>query len=279
MHDAVVEVLGLTKFYRKQAVVSDVTFRIERGEVVGLLGANGAGKSTTLRSIVGLVKPSSGQVRLFGKLLEPSLLRSVGAMIERADLYPYLTGEEHVALVSQLRGLKPTTAAIEQLLERVGLATVGRRHIRTYSYGMKQRLGLALTLVGDPELVILDEPLNGLDPEGIVDTRRLITELQREGRTVIVSSHLLAEVEQVATRLLVLHNGKLIVDGKIEQVLAAYGTTTIIEAAQPAVELCALIEPLCSVTPVRSNAIRVASADVPLVVMRLANAGVRVTAV
>ncbi|MCS6999612.1 MAG: ATP-binding cassette domain-containing protein [Bacteroidota bacterium] len=279
MQDVVVEVCGLTKFYRNQAVVSDVTFRIGRGEIVGLLGANGAGKSTTLRAMVGLVKPSRGQVRLFGKLLEPSLLRFVGALIERADLYPYLTAAEHIGLVSQLKGLKPTKAAMEQLLERVGLASVAHQHVRTYSYGMKQRLGLALTLVGEPELIILDEPLNGLDPEGIADTRRLITELQQEGRTVIVSSHLLAEVEQVATHLLVLHKGKLIAEGKIEQVLASYGTTTIIEAEHSAAELCALLEPVCSAVQVRSNAIRVASADVPLVVMRLANAGVRVTAV
>lgn len=175
----------------------------------GLLGANGAGKSTLLRILTGLVRPTAGQVRLLGEPLTPASLARVGALVEAPSFYPYLTGRETLDLVARYhRGRTLDPAA---LLDRVGLTEASDRRVDRYSLGMKQRLGIACALVGDPEIVILDEPANGMDPPGIRDIRRLLRELAGDdGRTVVFSSHILEEVERTCDRVAVLDHGRLL---------------------------------------------------------------------
>jgi ABC-2 type transport system ATP-binding protein len=200
----------------KQAVtaLADVSFEVKAGTIFGLLGPNGAGKSTLLRILTTLVHPTSGCVRLFGAPLGPRPLRRVGAFIEAPAFYPYLTATETLemlALASTAKGM--STAA---LLEKVGLVEAARRKVATFSLGMKQRLAIAAALVGDPELVILDEPTNGMDPAGIQDIRGLIRDLSaREGRTVMLSSHLLDEVQRVCDHVVILDRGSVAAQGRM----------------------------------------------------------------
>lgn len=275
----VVEVIGLTKRYGQRTAVRNVTFSIEQGDIVGLLGANGAGKSTTLRAIVGLIRPTQGQVRLFGEAFHYSLLRRVGVLIDRADLWPFMTGSEVITHVLRLKGIQPDANIVTALLERVGIASAANQRVRTYSYGMRRRLALAAALAGDPELVILDEPVNGLDPQGIADVRALIIRLHREGKTVLISSHLLAEIEQIATRLLVLHEGMLIADGAIVDLLAQATDTAVIEAIDSAEHMLEVLGRSFSATKVRPNAVRIAVGDVDRAAACLVAAGIRLQAI
>jgi ABC-2 type transport system ATP-binding protein len=193
------------------------------GDVYGFLGQNGAGKSTTIRMLLSLVRPSSGEIQLFGLNLKrhrKEILKQVGAVIESPDLYTFLSGYENLEIFAGLSGRRIGRSDIMDKLELVGLADRCRDKVKTYSQGMKQRLGIATALIHDPSLVILDEPTNGLDPQGIADIRKLIRSLSSErGKTIIVSSHLLAEVEQVATRLLIIDRGVKIAEGPIRELL------------------------------------------------------------
>lgn len=275
----IVEVFGLTKLYGKRTAVMNVTFSIEQGDIVGLLGANGAGKSTTLRAIVGLIHPTHGQVKLFGEPFHYSMLRRIGVLIDRADLWHFMTGSETIAHILRLKGIRPTTRDVVALLERVGIAAAHDQQVRTYSYGMKRRLALGVALAGNPDLVILDEPVNGLDPQGIAEVRELIGTLQGEGKTVLVSSHLLAEIEQVATRLLVLHEGKLIADGAIMDLLTQATQTAVIDTSESAERILEILGPSYSATKVRSNAVRIAVGDVDRAAACLVAAGIQVQAI
>lgn len=277
--DTIVELSGVSKQYRQRRALDRITIAIGRGEVVGLLGSNGAGKSTLLRIITGLVQPTCGEVRLFGRPLSTSARRRIGALIERADTYPYLTGAENLEIVFRIRGVNPTRSLIETLLERVGLAAAMDQVVRTYSYGMRQRLGLAIALAGDPELVVLDEPVNGLDPRGIADVRALIASLRHAGKTVIVSSHLLSEVELVATRLVVLRDGRIIANGALDELLACTVSHATIETQQPAEEVMGLLQSRWKVEKIRAHAVRIAADDVHNAVVHLINAGVHIRAV
>lgn len=187
--------------------MAGIDLTIPAGKVFGLLGANGAGKSTMLRILTGLIHPTSGDVRLLGETLSPAALSRVGALVEAPSFYPYMTGRETLDLLARYHRapLDPTA-----LLDRVGIADAADRRVDRYSLGMKQRLGIACALIGDPEIVILDEPTNGMDPPGIRDVRTLLRELaEKDGRSVIFSSHLLAEVEQACDRIAVLDHGRL----------------------------------------------------------------------
>lgn len=187
--------------------MAGIDLSIPAGKVFGLLGANGAGKSTLLRILTGLVHASSGEVRLLGEPLSPATLGRVGALVEAPSFYPYMTGRETLDLLARYHRAPLDPAA---LLERVGIADAADRRVDRYSLGMKQRLGIACALIGDPEIVILDEPTNGMDPPGIRDVRTLLRELaEKDGRSVIFSSHLLAEVEQACDRIAVLDRGRL----------------------------------------------------------------------
>ncbi|ULQ56372.1 ABC transporter ATP-binding protein [Flavihumibacter rivuli] len=215
----IVEVNNLVKRFDELVAVDDLSFTVHKADVYGFLGQNGAGKSTTIRMLLSLIAPSSGSIRVFGMDLQThrkEILRQVGAVIERPDLYKYLTGLENLSIFARMSGQRPDRKKLMDQLEMVGLAERAHSKVRTYSQGMKQRLGIAVALVHDPGLVILDEPTNGLDPQGIADMRNLILRLSRDfGKTVIVSSHLLSEIEQIATRMIIIDKGRKMVEGAV----------------------------------------------------------------
>ena len=221
--ESVIEVANLAKQFKDVRAVDELSFTVNKGEIYGFLGQNGAGKSTTIRMLLSLVRPTSGSIRLFGKDLSSgrqSILKMTGGVIEKPDLYNYLTAKENLHLFARLSGIRLSDKEIQNRLERVGLAERAHNKVKTFSQGMKQRLGIAVALVHEPALVILDEPANGLDPQGIADIRRLILHLGKDlNKTILVSSHLLAEVEQIADRLLIIDKGKKIVEGKINELL------------------------------------------------------------
>jgi ABC-type multidrug transport system ATPase subunit len=214
-----INVQNLSKHYKDIKAVDDISFSVSTGEVYGFLGQNGAGKSTTIRMLLSLVQPTNGKIEVFGLNLfshRKEILSQIGAVIERPDLYTYLTGYENISLFARLSGKDVSKATIIEKLEMVGLRERMHSKVKTYSQGMKQRLGLAVALVHDPKLVILDEPTNGLDPQGIADVRNLILHLSRdEGKTIFVSSHLLNEMEMIADRMLIIDRGRSVKEGAI----------------------------------------------------------------
>ncbi len=215
----VIETEALTKIYGRKIAVDNLSMAVPRGHAFGLLGPNGSGKTTTMGMLLGLVRPTSGRFSLFGSpdRLEESL-RRVGAIIEYPSFYPYLTGRENLRYFQGIfdRGAPED---IDGLLERVGLSESGDYRFSTYSLGMKQRLGLAFALLGDPEVLVLDEPTNGMDPAGMAQVRYLIRELCADGRTVLLASHLLSEVEQMCDSVVIMSNGMLIAQGTVPDIL------------------------------------------------------------
>jgi ABC-type multidrug transport system ATPase subunit len=220
---AILEVDGLTKQFKEVKAVDGLSFSVQKGEVYGFLGQNGAGKSTTIRMLLTLVRPTSGSIHILGKDIARfrlEVLRNIGAIIEKPDLYKYLTAYENLKIMARLSGTAPKRADLMRQLEMVGLTERANSKVRTFSQGMKQRLGIACALIHDPQLIILDEPTNGLDPQGIADMRNLILHLSRnEGRTVVVSSHLLAEIELIADSMLIIDRGKKVAEGKVAGLL------------------------------------------------------------
>jgi ABC-type multidrug transport system ATPase subunit len=219
---AILKVENISKHFGNLKAVDELSFEVAAGEVFGFLGQNGSGKSTTIRMLLSLIHPTSGTIELFGKSLQKErnqILEQVGAIIERPDLYPYLSAYEHLQLFAKVRKQRINANAIEDTLHKVGLLNRAKDKVQTFSLGMKQRLGIAIALVHNPQLIILDEPTNGLDPQGIADIRKLIQDLAKEGKTILVSSHLLAEIEQVATQILIIHKGKKVVAGSTQALL------------------------------------------------------------
>lgn len=220
---SVIKVQNISKHFGSLKAVDDLSFEVQAGQVFGFLGQNGSGKSTTIRMLLSLIHPTSGQIEIFGKRIEKdreAILEQVGAIIERPDLYPYLSAREHLELFEKVRKKKIGEADINATLEKVGLAHRAKDKVQTFSLGMKQRLGIGIALVHNPSLIILDEPTNGLDPQGIADIRQLIQYLAKEeGKTVLVSSHLLSEIEQVANQILIIHQGKKMVEGVTKELL------------------------------------------------------------
>ena len=220
---SVIKVQNISKHFGSLKAVDDLSFEVQAGQVFGFLGQNGSGKSTTIRMLLSLIHPTSGQIEIFGKRIEKdreAILEQVGAIIERPDLYPYLSAREHLELFAKVRKQKIGEADINTTLEKVGLAHRAKDKVQTFSLGMKQRLGIGIALVHNPSLIILDEPTNGLDPQGIADIRQLIQYLAKEeGKTVLVSSHLLSEIEQVANQILIIHQGKKMVEGVTKELL------------------------------------------------------------
>ncbi|WP_240044629.1 ABC transporter ATP-binding protein [Nocardioides albidus] len=197
---------SLTKVYGDRVAVDKVTMTVRRGEVYGFLGPNGAGKTTTLRMLLGLIRPTSGSARAS---------TSVGALIEGPGFFPYLSGRANLKVLARHRGLPDSE--VERVLERVDLASRGDDRFKGYSLGMKQRLGVAAALMGDPELIVLDEPTNGLDPAGMADMRALVVDLARGGQTVLLSSHLLAEVQEICHRVGVIDDGRLLRESTVAE--------------------------------------------------------------
>ena len=216
--DTVVATRALTKPNGDRAAVDAVDMTVRRGEIYGFLGPNGAGKTTTLRMILGLIRPTSGSARVFGRAAgtrEPS--SRTGALIEGPGFFPYLSGRANLRALARHRGCSDGSA--EDALSRVGLADRGGDKYKSYSLGMKQRLGVAAALLGDPGLLVLDEPTNGLDPSGMADMRALILELAHSGHTVILSSHLLGEVQEICDRVGVIANGRLLRESAVSRLL------------------------------------------------------------
>jgi ABC-2 type transport system ATP-binding protein len=223
---SVIEVEGLRKEYRRlrggrTVAVDRLDLEVPEGGVFGFLGPNGAGKTTTIRCLLGLVKPTGGRLRLLGADVPrglPEAIRRVGAIVETPALFPRFSGRRNLELLGRLQGIG--SKAVTEMLERVGLADRGDDPVKTYSLGMKQRLGIGAALLKDPALLILDEPANGLDPAGIVEVRELLRRLGAEGRTVFVSSHILSEVEHVADRVAILTRGRCVKTGPVAEVLS-----------------------------------------------------------
>jgi len=213
----IIKVSGLTKQFQNLTAVNNLSFTVQQGNVYGFLGQNGAGKSTTIRMLLTLITPTAGDIEIFGLKLKThrnDILKQTGVVIEKPDVYKYLSAFENLKLFSRLSGVKLSSDQLMQQLEIVGLASRARDLVKTYSQGMKQRLGIAIALVHNPELIILDEPTNGLDPQGIADIRNLILHLSKEQKkTIVVSSHLLNEIEQIATNVLIIDKGRKIREG------------------------------------------------------------------
>jgi ABC-type multidrug transport system ATPase subunit len=222
---------GLTKRYGKDIVaVDNLNLQVSRGEVFGFLGPNGAGKTTTLRMLLGLIRPTSGSAEVVGRHPgEPDGLARVGSLVESPAFYPYLSGRENLKVVADYAGLP--FERIDPALDEVELLPRAKDKFGTYSMGMKQRLAVAAALIKEPELMILDEPTNGLDPQGVVEMRTLIRRLGTGARTVLLSSHLLNEVEQTCDRVAIIRKGKLIVEGRVNELR---GQATLIVKATPA---------------------------------------------
>ena len=215
---AVIQTMGLSKRYRDRWAVDHLDLRVEQGDIYGFIGQNGAGKSTTLKLLCGLARPTQGEALIFGKPVRDSVARRrVGALIEQPGLYPDLSGCENLRLYATLLGLDSPERQVDWILETVGLAPGEKKPVKHCSMGIKQRLGMALALLGGPDLLLLDEPINGLDPEGIREMRELLLRLNRErGLTILVSSHILGELSKVATRYGIIQEGRL-----VEQITAA----------------------------------------------------------
>jgi len=217
----IVQVTGLTKQFKNLTAVDGLSFSVNEGDVYGFLGQNGAGKSTSIRMMLTLIEPTSGEIEIFGMKLAKhrrEILSQIGAVIEKPDIYKYLSAYDNLQLFARLSGINPSRRQLMDQLEMVGLAHRANDKVKTFSQGMKQRLGIGIALVHNPRLIILDEPTNGLDPQGIADIRNLILHLSRESKkTVIVSSHLLSEIEQIATRVLIIDKGKKLVEGNANE--------------------------------------------------------------
>ncbi len=233
MTDLVVETHGLTKRYGQRTAVDGLDLTVPRGVVAGFIGANGAGKTTTLRMLLGLVRPTSGTATVLGHDLSSpsSYLPKVGALIEAPTFYPGLSGERNLRVQTTLGGIPPTR--IDEVLEVVGLTGRGSDPYRSYSLGMKQRLGIASALLGSPELLVLDEPTNGLDPTGIREMRELLRQVADTGLTVLVSSHQLVELEQVCDWLVMVDSGKQVFQGTTAQLLAAGSDRLVLATEHP----------------------------------------------
>ncbi len=222
-NDKVIEIQNLSKRFKDLKAVNNLNLNVFQGDVFGFLGPNGAGKSTTIRMMLSLISPSKGNIKIFGKPLSNNrleILRRIGAIVEKPDFYGYLSAYKNLEILGDLSGADTSKKKIMEILELVGLDKRYKSKVKTFSHGMKQRLGLAQALLHDPDLIILDEPTTGLDPQGMKEIRELITYLSKEKhKTIFLSSHILYEVELVATRMIILNKGTKIVEGNVEDLL------------------------------------------------------------
>ncbi|PAV28114.1 hypothetical protein CIL05_18580 [Virgibacillus profundi] len=221
MTGAIIEISQLTKQFKSKEVVHKADLKIVKGEIFGLIGQNGAGKSTLLKMIGGLMYPSSGEIHLFDHAVgeNHAYFERMGLLIEDPGLFPHYSAYENLDLMAISYGLKDRSKHINELLKLVGLDGSNKTKVKNYSMGMKQRLGIAIALMGSPDVLILDEPINGLDPQGISEVRKLILELNKTGMTIIISSHILEELSKVATKYAILHHGEIIEINSKEELL------------------------------------------------------------
>lgn len=221
--EKIIEINNLSKQFREIRAVDNLSLNVYRGDVFGFLGPNGAGKSTTIRMLLSLIKPSGGEIRFFGKSLKENrreILRKIGAIVEKPDFYGYMSAYKNLEILGRLSGADISRKHIMEILELVGLEKRFNSKVKTYSHGMKQRLGIAQALLHDPDLIILDEPTTGLDPQGMKEIRELILNLSEEKKkTVFLSSHILYEVELVANRMIIINKGSAKVEGNVQELL------------------------------------------------------------
>jgi ABC-type multidrug transport system ATPase subunit len=223
MNETVVSVIGLKKSFKAFQAVKNVSFSVQKNDVFGFLGPNGAGKSTSLRCMLSLIKADAGEIKLFGDDIRNNrskVLSKIGSIIEKPDFYKYLSAYKNLELLARISGSSVSKSELCDILDFVGLQGREKHKFRTFSHGMKQRLGIAQALMHNPELIILDEPTTGLDPQGIVDIRNLILKLSKEqGKTVILSSHQLAEIEMIANRMVIINKGETLIEGSVHALL------------------------------------------------------------
>ncbi len=223
MQDRIIQVEGLSKKFKNILAVDNLNLNVYRGDVFGFRGPNGAGKSTTIRMLLSLIKPTSGTIKIFDSSIiagREFILKKIGAIVEKPDFYKYLTAFKNLQILGKLSGIQPEKSKIMELLDLVGLKQRAHSKVKTFSHGMKQRLGIAQALLHNPELIILDEPTTGLDPQGMKEIRDLIIRLAREeSKTIFLSSHILSEVEQIANRMIIINNGSTVVEGYVAELL------------------------------------------------------------
>ncbi|MCH8012635.1 MAG: ABC transporter ATP-binding protein [Candidatus Marinimicrobia bacterium] len=284
MSEVILRIKNLTKSFKDRKVVDSLNLEVTEGEVFGFLGPNGAGKSTTIRLILSLIKPDSGDVEIFGKWVTKhrnGSLQNVGALIEEAAFYKNLTARRNLQILANLGG--GTNRRIDEVLEIVRLIDRADDKVKAYSHGMKQRLGIAQALLHNPKLMILDEPTSGLDPHGIKEVRELIKSMSDEGITVFLSSHLLHEVEQSCSTMAIINEGRLVVSGKVKDLLKQTDLFTTEIQAQPVDEAVSVIRQLdfVKIVAVREESIKVSVSkdDLPNLTTVLVEKGIKVSAI
>jgi ABC-type multidrug transport system ATPase subunit len=233
MSEEVIKVEKLAKNFGSFEAVRDVSFTVNKGDVFGFLGPNGAGKSTTIRCLLSLIRLNAGTIQMFGKSYAThryEILSKIGSIIEKPDFYNYLSAQKNLEIFARISGATVSTKEIHEMLEFVGLGGRGKDKTKGFSHGMKQRLGIAQTLLHKPELIILDEPTTGLDPQGIIEIRNLILRLKNEqNKTILLSSHQLSEIELIANRMVIITKGKSLVEGNVQELLNAQELTVRLE--------------------------------------------------
>lgn len=284
MSEIVVEVKHLSKFFDKIRAVEDVSFEVYKGDVFGFLGPNGAGKSTTIRAMLSLITPTAGEIKLFGKELSRNrsfILSKIGCIVEKPDFYHYLSAEKNLEIFARISGYTVSRIKIHEMIDFVGLKGREKDKVGQFSHGMKQRLGIAQTILHDPDLIILDEPNTGLDPQGSLDIRNLILQLKNErNKTILLSSHILSEIELIANRMVIINNGRSVVQGNVSELLNQQELVVSFEVDQPEKARNILIAsiPEIVIMPGANNVLKlqIAHDEIPRVNQLLINNGVEV---
>jgi ABC-2 type transport system ATP-binding protein len=285
--ETVIQVRNLAKKFGSFEAVKDVSFTVSKGDVFGFLGPNGAGKSTTIRCLLSLIQPDSGSIELFGKSLSTNrsqILRNIGSIIEKPDFYKYLSAQKNLEIFARISGADVSAKEIAEMLDFVGLGTRAKHKVKGFSHGMKQRLGIAQTLLHKPDLIILDEPTTGLDPQGIIEIRNLILRLKNEQKkTILLSSHQLSEIELIANRMVIINQGKSIVEGGVLELLQSEETVVRIELNDvvAGIELVQRLYPKFTIQQISEKDIEVlmSKQEVPKLTRSLVENGVQIHAI
>ncbi len=285
--EKIIEITSLTKKFKSLTAVDNLNLSVYRGDVFGFLGPNGAGKSTTIRMLLSLITPTSGEINIFGMELNSNrnkILKRIGAIVEKPDFYGYLSAYKNLEILGSPYGVDVSKKRIMSILELVGLDKRYKSKVKTFSHGMKQRLGLAQALLHEPDLIILDEPTTGLDPQGMKEIRELIVHLSKDkGKTIFLSSHILSEVEIVANRMIIIDKGKTIVEGEVESLLKSSNLHTIfsVDDAEKAIGILKNSELNISAEHQTDSRILVSveKVNIPFVIQSLSNNGINIYSV